>query len=115
MKRAAILLTLIAVMTFAPSAFAGCWKCNDLDGCFGATQGWFGCEFDKTGCHRIGGFCQGFTGEEETQLAASYTVAAVHVVETEPASVTAPAVTAPELDTNTLPAPQEAAKAVAGR
>ena len=114
MKRTAILLTLIAVMTFAPSAFAGCFKCNDLDGCFGATQGWFGCEFDKTGCHRIGGFCNGFAGDE-TQLAATYTVAAVHVVETETASVTAPAVTAPELEAKTLSAPQEAAKAVAGR
>jgi hypothetical protein len=108
MKRAAILLTLVAVMAFAPSAFAGCAKCNTSVGCFGATQGWVDCFFDGE-CHRIGGFCQDFTGEE-TQLAATYTVAAVHVVKTE----TAP-VKAPKLDTKTLSAPQEAEKAAVGR
>ncbi|MEO8380352.1 MAG: hypothetical protein ABI779_11865 [Acidobacteriota bacterium] len=106
MKHAAILLTLVAVMAFAPSAFAGCAKCNTTDGCFGATQGWVDCYFDGE-CHRIGGFCNGFTGEA-TPLAATYTVAAVHVVETE-------TVKAPQLDTKTLSAPQEAEKVVAGR
>jgi hypothetical protein len=108
MKRAAILLTLIAVMAFAPSVFAGCVKCNTTEGCIWAQQGWVGCYFDGT-CHKVGGFCNGFT-DEETQLAATYTVAAVHVVETE----TDP-VKAPELDTKTLSAPQEAEKVVGGR
>lgn len=108
MKRAAILLTLVAVMTLAPSAFAGCVKCNLTEGCIWAQQGWEGCYFDGA-CHRVGGFCNGFAGEEE-QLADTYTVAAVRVVET-----ATDAAKAPELDAKTLPAPQEAAKAVAGR
>lgn len=81
MKRAAILLTLTALLAFAPSAFA-CWKCNTTVGCYGTDVGVPGrtfCEFDGV-CHLMG-FCQGFT--DETELAASYTVAAVHVVETE--------------------------------
>jgi hypothetical protein len=80
MKRTAILLTLTALLAFAPSAFA-CWKCNVTQGCYGTDVGVPGrtnCEFDGT-CH-VSGFCQGFT-DDETQLAASYTVAAVHVVE----------------------------------
>ena len=81
MKRAAILLTLTALLAFAPSAFA-CWKCNTTVGCYGTDIGVPGrttCEFDGT-CH-TSGFCQGFS--DETQLAASYTVAAVYVVEVE--------------------------------
>jgi hypothetical protein len=82
MKRAAILVTLTALLAFAPSAFA-CWKCNLVEGCYGTPVGTPGrtfCEFDGV-CHLMG-FCQGFTDETE-DLAASYTVAAVHVVETE--------------------------------
>lgn len=99
MKRTAMLLTLIAVMAFAPSVFAGCVKCNLTEGCIWAEQGWEGCYFDGL-CHRVGGFCNGFTGEE-TPLAATYTVAAVEVIETETDSVNAP-----ESDTKTLSAPQ---------
>lgn len=80
MKRAAVLLTLTALLAFAPSAFA-CWKCNTTVGCFGTDVGVPGrtfCEFDGV-CH-VMGFCQGFSGED-TELAASYTVAAVYVVE----------------------------------
>jgi hypothetical protein len=83
MKRAAILLTLTALMAIAPSAFA-CYKCNLQDGCYGTPVGTPGrttCYFDAAGCHLMG-FCQGFTDETE-DLAASYTVAAVHVVGTE--------------------------------
>lgn len=106
MKRTAILLTLIAVMAFAPSVFAGCAQCNTTVGCYGAEQGWVDCYFDGE-CHRIGGFCQGFAAVDEP-LAATYTVAAVHVVETELAK-------APELDAKTLPEPQEIVKVVADR
>jgi hypothetical protein len=77
MKRAAVLLTLTALLAFAPSAFA-CWKCNTTQGCFG-TDVTVPCEFDGV-CHLMG-FCQGFSGD--TELAASYTVAAVYVVEPE--------------------------------
>jgi hypothetical protein len=81
MKRTAVLLTLTALLAFAPSAFA-CWKCNTTQGCFGTDVGVPGrtfCEFDGA-CHQMG-FCQGFSGD--TELAASYTVAAVYVVEPE--------------------------------
>jgi hypothetical protein len=106
MKRAAVLLTLTALLAFAPSAFA-CWKCNTTVGCFGTDVGVPGrtfCEFDGA-CHLMG-FCQGFT--DETELAASYTVAAVYVVdaETEKAS-------AAKNDSNQAPQcePQKAEKA----
>jgi hypothetical protein len=104
MKRAAILLTLVALMAFAPSAFA-CWKCNTTEGCYGTDIGVPGrtnCTFDGV-CH-VSGFCQGFT--DDTELAASYTVAAVHVVETETAKTA-------DVTPKTLPAPQTAEKAVA--
>lgn len=81
MKRAAILLTLTALLAFAPSAFA-CWKCNTTVGCYGTDVGVPGrtfCEFDGV-CH-VMGFCQGYAADD-TELAASYTVAAVYVVET---------------------------------
>ena len=81
MKRTALLLTLTALLAFAPSAFA-CWKCNLSQGCYGTEIGEAGrnnCTFDGT-CHQSG-FCQGLT--DETELAASYTVAAVYVVDTE--------------------------------
>lgn len=110
MKRAAILLTLTALLAFAPSAFA-CWKCNTTQGCYGTDVGVPGrtdCYFDGA-CHMMG-FCQGFT--DDTQLAASYTVAAVHVVETKTEK-------APDLTTGPhqvpLPEPQEAEKATVGR
>lgn len=96
MKRTAILLTLVAVMAFAPSAFA-CWKCNTIDGCYGTdvtVPGRTSCEFDGT-CHLMG-FCQGFAADEP--LAATYTVATVRVVPAETAK-------APECDAKTLPAP----------
>jgi hypothetical protein len=103
MKRLAILLTLTALMAFAPSAFA-CWKCNTTDGCIGLDFGVSGrtnCSFDGA-CHMMG-VCQGFT--DETELAASYTVAAVHVV-------TAETDKAPVAVATTLPEPQKAEKAV---
>ncbi|HYI09087.1 MAG TPA: hypothetical protein VEK57_08440 [Thermoanaerobaculia bacterium] len=108
MKRASILLTLIAVMAFAPSAFA-CVKCNLQQGCYDPgflEPGRTNCYFDGT-CH-MQGFCQGFTAEEP-QLAATYTVAAVHVVEPETAKT--PDAT-PE---KTVSEPQQAELAVAGR
>ena len=107
MKRTAILLTLIAVMAVAPSAFA-CWKCNTTVGCYGTEIGEPGradCWFDGA-CHMTG-LCSGFAAVDEP-LAATYTVAAVHVVETEIAK-------APELDAKTLPEPQEIVKVVAER
>lgn len=82
MKRVAILLALTALMAFAPAAFA-CVKCNTTVGCYGTeigVPGFTDCYFDGT-CHNIRPLCQGFV--EEPQLAASYSVAAVHVVETE--------------------------------
>ncbi|HEX7680040.1 MAG TPA: hypothetical protein VF713_18060 [Thermoanaerobaculia bacterium] len=111
MKRAAILLTLTALLAFAPSAFA-CWRCDTTQGCYGTdigVGGWNDCFFDGT-CHKIGGFCQGIA--DQTPLAASYTVAAVHVVEPETE-------TAPDLTANShrapLPEPQKAEMAVVGR
>jgi hypothetical protein len=83
MKRTAVLLTLVALLAFAPAAFA-CVKCNTTVGCYGTEIGEPGrinCEFDGT-CH-VSGFCQGFA--PETEFAASYTVAEV-VVETEAVS-----------------------------
>lgn len=79
MKRIAILLALTALLAVAPSAFA-CWKCDTTQGCYGTDVGVPGrtiCEFDGA-CH-MAGFCAGFV--DDTPLAASYTVAAVHVVE----------------------------------
>lgn len=107
MKRAAILLTLTALLAFAPSAFA-CWRCNTTEGCYGVpvgTPGWVDCEFNGT-CRRIGGFCQGFS--DESELAASYTVAAVHVVETETAKT-------PDVTVKVVPETQEVAKVAAER
>jgi hypothetical protein len=107
MKHAAILLSLIALLAFAPSAFA-CWKCDTTQGCYGTDVGVPGrtnCEFDGT-CH-LQGFCQGFT--DETELAASYTVAAVHVMETETEKAPAPTAKQP------LPKPEKAEKAAAAR
>lgn len=106
MKRAVLLLTLTALLAFAPSAFA-CWKCNTTVGCYGTDVGVPGrtyCEFDGV-CH-VMGFCQGFA--DDTELAASYTVAAVHVVETK--SETASALTADALQAP-VPEPQETEKA----
>ncbi|HEV7764200.1 MAG TPA: hypothetical protein VGQ76_04295 [Thermoanaerobaculia bacterium] len=85
MKRAAILLTLAALLAFAPSAFA-CVKCNTTVGCYGTETGEPGrinCEFEDGVCH-VSGLCQGFAASE-TEFAVSYTVAEV-VVETEEAS-----------------------------
>jgi len=80
MKRTVLLLTLtLTALALAPSAFA-CWKCDTVQGCYGTDVGVPGrtnCDFDGT-CH-VSGFCQGFT--DEAPLAASYTVAAVHVVD----------------------------------
>lgn len=95
MKRIAVLLTLTALLAFAPSAFA-CVKCNTTVGCYGTEVGEPGrinCEFDGT-CHLMG-FCQGFA--PETEFADSYTVASV-VVETEMVSdVTVSPASEPEL------------------
>jgi len=110
MKRAAVLLTLTALLAFAPSAFA-CVKCNTTVGCFGTDIGVPGrtfCEFDGV-CHLMG-FCQGFSSE--TRLAASYTVAAVHVVE--PETGKAPAPTA-DPHRAQVPEPQKAEQAAAER
>lgn len=110
MKRTAILLSLTALLAFAPSAFA-CWKCDTIQGCYGTEVGVPGrtnCDFDGT-CH-VSGFCQGFAAQ--TQLAASYTVASVRVVETETAKaadLTTKAQPAP------LPEPQKAEKAAVSR
>ena len=107
MKRTGILLTLVAVMAFAPSAFA-CYWCDTQWGCYPLEEtvpGRTNCWFDGA-CHFLG-FCQGFAATEEP-LAATYTVAAVHVVETETA-------TAPELDAKTLPQSQEIVTVVADR
>jgi len=106
MKRTAILLTLVAVMAFAPSAFA-CYWCDTESGCYQLPEtvpGRTNCWFDGA-CHYLG-FCQGFAAADEP-LAATYTVAAVHVVE-ETAK-------APELDAKTLPQSQEIVKVVAER
>jgi len=108
MKRTAVLLTLVAVMAFAPSAFA-CWKCNLAEGCVGLDIGQSGrlnCDFD-TSCH-TSGTCQGFTSEQP--LAATYTVAAVRVVPAETAK-------APECEVKALPtpAPQQAENVVLAR
>lgn len=105
MKRIAILLALTALLAFAPSAFA-CWKCDTIQGCYGTEVGVPGrtdCEFDGA-CH-LHGFCQGFAAADDTQLAASYTVATVHVVEPK----TEKAQQAP------LPEPQQAEKATVAR
>lgn len=110
MKHAAMLLTLTALLAFAPSAFA-CWKCDTIQGCYGTEVGVPGrtnCTFDGT-CH-VMGFCQGYAAQ--TELAASYTVAAVHVVATQ--TEKAPDVTA-NANQASRPASQKAETAAAER
>ena len=114
MKRSVIVvLTLTALLAFAPSAFA-CWKCNTTEGCVGTAvgvPGWNDCFFDGTTCHRIGGGCQGIAAQPD--LASSYTVAAVHVV-VETGSEKTPDLTA-DSQPVPLPEPQRVWMAAVGR
>jgi hypothetical protein len=111
MKRIALLLIVAAVMVFAPSAFA-CWKCTTTTGCVGTDVGVSGrtnCEFDGV-CH-VSGLCQGLTADQ-APLAASYTVAAVHVVTTGTETAASSATRSQQLPPTE---PQKAEKVAAAR